>query len=120
MQETPTLGTHNETGAELMNRMRTREMDSLFIVDDAQKLIGYVTLEDAQESLGKPAHTITSNIVATIEEEATMRDAFSEMLSYGIRFLPVLDHQKRLVGMVSADDAQTLIKQRTSVAAIAL
>ncbi|MEM8505571.1 MAG: betaine/proline/choline family ABC transporter ATP-binding protein [Cyanobacteria bacterium P01_D01_bin.1] len=120
MHATPTLGTHNETGAELMNRMRRHEMESLFIVDDMQKLIGYVTLDDAQKDLGKPAHVIASRTVATIEEEATMRDAFSEMLSYGIRFLPVLDNQQRLVGMVSADDAQNLIKQRAPVAAIAL
>lgn len=120
MHEAPTLGTHNETGAELMNRMRQHEMESLFIVDDTHKLIGYVTLDDVQKNLGKSAHAMTSNIIATIEEEATMRDAFSEMLSYGIRFLPVLDNQQRLVGMVSADDAQNLIKQRTPVAAIAL
>lgn len=120
MHATPTLGTHKETGAELMNRMRRHEMESLFIVDDMQKLIGYVTLDDAQKELGKPAHMIASRTIATIEEEATMRDAFSEMLSYGIRFLPVLDDQQRLVGMVSADDAQNLIKQKAPVAAIAL
>ncbi len=120
MHAAPTLGTHSETGAELMNRMRQHEMESLFIVDDMKKLVGYVTLDDAQKNLGKPAHAIASNIIATIEEEATMRDAFSEMLSYGIRFLPVLDSQNHLVGMVSADDAQNLIKQRTPVAAIAL
>jgi len=120
MQATPTLGAHDETGAELMNRMRRHEMESLFIVDDTQKLIGYVTIDDAQKNLGKPAHMIASQTVATIEEEATMRDAFSEMLSYGIRFLPVLDNQQRLVGMVSADDAQNLIKQRAPVAALAL
>jgi len=120
MQSAPTLGTHNETGAELMNRMRQHNMDSLFIVDDTKKLIGYVVLDDAQKHLGKPAHAIASNIIATIEEEATMRDAFSEMLSYGIRFLPVIDSQKQLVGMVSADDAQNLIKQTSSTAAMAV
>lgn len=121
MHANPTLGTHNETGAELMNRMRRHEMESLFIVDDMQKLIGYVTLDDAQSNLGKSAHAIATHAIATTEEEATMRDAFSEMLSYGIRFLPVLDNQKRLVGMVSAEDAQDLIKQqRSPVAALAL
>lgn len=120
MHETPTLGSHRETGAELMNRMRRHDMESLFIVDDMQKLIGYVTLDDAQKNLGKAAHAIASNIIATTEEEATMRDAFSEMLSYGVRFLPVLDNQHRLVGMISADDAQNLIRQRSPVAAIAM
>lgn len=116
MQTQPTVGYYNETGAELMGRMRQHGVESLFVVDDTQKLLGYVTIEDAQAQLDKMAANMITPAVATTEEEATMRDAFSGMLSYGIRFLPVLDSQHRLVGLVSADDAQSLIKQKAAVA----
>ncbi|HHP7245663.1 MAG TPA: ABC transporter ATP-binding protein [Elainellaceae cyanobacterium] len=111
MHTNPTLGYYDEPASDLLKRMRQHDLDSLFIVDDAQTLIGYVTLEEVQAQPGKYAHEIVHEIIATTEEEATMRDAFSEMLSYGVRFLPVLDSDRRLVGLVAADDAQRLIKQ---------
>ena len=54
-------------------------------------------------------------IIATTEAEATMKDAFSQMLSYGIRYLPVLDERSKLVGMVTSDDAQRLVEQTNKV-----
>lgn len=112
MQTNLTLGYHNEPASDLVSRMRQHDLDSLFIVDDLQKLIGYVTLEGAQAQAGKAAHEIVHDTIAATEEEATMRDAFSEMLSYGVRYLPVLDSDNRLVGLTAADDAQRLIKQQ--------
>jgi osmoprotectant transport system ATP-binding protein len=117
MQTNPTVGSYQETTDDLVRRMRQHEMDSVFIIDDQQKLAGYVTLEEAQAHPGRAAD-ILSPVIATTEEEATMRDAFSAMLSHGIRFLPVLDNHQRLTGMVSADDAQQLIRQ-APVAALA-
>ncbi|MDB9529666.1 betaine/proline/choline family ABC transporter ATP-binding protein [Oscillatoria sp. CS-180] len=116
MQTNPTVGYYADTTTELIGRMRQHEMDSVFIIDDQQKLLGYVTLEEAQTQPGKRAADVLSHVIATTEEEATMRDAFSAMLSYGIRFLPVLDNHQRLTGMVSADDAQSLIRQNQTVA----
>lgn len=117
MQTNLTLGYHNESASDLVTRMRQHDLDSLFIVDDLQKLIGYVTLEGAQAQAGKAAHEIIHDTIAATEEEATMRDAFSEMLSYGVRYLPVLDSDNRLVGLTAADDAQRLIKQQQATPA---
>lgn len=117
MQTNLTLGYHNESASDLVTRMRQHDLDSLFIVDDLQKLIGYVTLEGAQAQASKAAHEIIHDTIAATEEEATMRDAFSEMLSYGVRYLPVLDSDNRLVGLTAADDAQRLIKQQQATPA---
>ena len=116
MQTQPTVGRYSDTGAELMGRMRQHGLESLFIVDDMKQLVGYVILEDAQTYPGRQASQMLNDIIATTEEEATMRDAFSAMLSYGIRFLPVIDSQKHLTGLVSADDAQRLIRQKPAMA----
>ena len=110
MQTNPTVGSYDEPTADLVVRMRQHEMDSVFIVDDQHKLVGYVALEAAQAHSGRAADVL-SPVIATTEEEATMRDAFSAMLSYGIRFLPVLNSHQQLTGLVSADDAQGLIRQ---------
>jgi CBS domain-containing protein len=39
------------------------------------------------------------------------------MLSYGVSFLPVIDEKKRLVGLVTAKDAQRLININTGAQA---
>ncbi|WP_228021340.1 ABC transporter ATP-binding protein [Vasconcelosia minhoensis] len=106
------VGRHDQSADELAARMRQRGEDSLFIVDEMEHLIGYVNLEDAQTQPGQRASAILQHPIAVTEAEATMKDAFSQMLSNGIRYLPVLDGQKRLVGMVTADDAQRLIEKK--------
>ena len=109
MQTTLLLGNVSDSGADLAAKMRSHKIDSLFITDDAGKLAGYVGLDEAQTHPGKPAKAMLRHLISTTEEEATMKDAFSTMLSYGIRYLPVVDPQRRLVGMVTVDDAQSLI-----------
>ncbi|MEO0539260.1 MAG: ABC transporter ATP-binding protein [Cyanobacteria bacterium P01_A01_bin.105] len=111
MQTHPPQGRVNDSGADLVASMRSHSTDSLFIADDADQLAGYVTLEDAQTYPLKAAKEMLHPLISTTEEEATMKDAFSTMLSYGIRYLPVTDPQRRLVGMVTVEDAQRLIAE---------
>lgn len=111
MQPAPPLGNVNDSGGDLVAKMRSQQTDSLFITDDADRLAGYVGLEDAQTHPGKPAKEMLHHLISTTEAEATMKDAFSTMLSYGIRYLPVTDPQQRLVGMVTVEDAQQLIAE---------
>ena len=109
MRTNLTLGDVEDSGADLVETMRSHRLDSLFITDNAGKLAGYVGLDEAQTYPGKPAKAILRPLISTTAEEATMKDAFSTMLSYGIRYLPVIDPQQRLVGMVTVEDAQSLI-----------
>ncbi len=109
------VGRHDETSSEILRRMRESDLDSLFIVDEIGKLTGYVTLKAIQRQPQKNISQILQGIIATIEAEATMKDAFSQMLSYGVRYLPVLDERSKLVGMVTSDDAQRLVEQTNKV-----
>ena len=111
MNKNFSLGRHDETASELSRRMRERDADSLFIVDDLGRLIGYVTLEEIQAQPHRRAGELVHGPVATTAAEATMKDAFSQMLSYGISHLPVLDREKKLVGMVTSEDAHRLVQQ---------
>ncbi len=111
MQTQVPLGNVNDSGGDLVAKMRSHRTDSLFITDELDQLAGYVTLEEAQSRLNSPAKTMLHQPISTTEEEATMKDAFSTMLSYGIRYLPVTDGQRRLTGMVTVEDAQKLIAE---------
>jgi osmoprotectant transport system ATP-binding protein len=64
-----------------------------------------------ETNLDKKAGDLAEPVIAATEEEATMKDAFSEMLSTGVGYLPVLGEGDALVGIVTASDTQRLIQQ---------
>jgi osmoprotectant transport system ATP-binding protein len=101
----------DELGDEVASRMRQRSFESLLVVDDAQMLVGSLSLDVAQANPGRRAGEIASPVIATTEQEATMKDAFSEMLSTGVGYMPVLGDEDKVVGIVTAGDAQRLIEE---------
>jgi osmoprotectant transport system ATP-binding protein len=103
---------HDELAADVAETMGQRNLDSMLIVDDQHKLIGYLSLEAAQIKSGQKVGDISSPVVTVTEEEATMKDAFSEMLSYGVGYMPVLGEGRRLLGIITARDAQRLIETK--------
>ncbi len=110
MHEGERAARFDATGQELADRMRREAINSLMVVDDEGRLLGYVGREAAEKNPSKNAGDIHQGIVASTEAEATMKDAFSEMLSYGITVMPVLENETFL-GIVTARDAQRLIEE---------
>ncbi len=100
---------HDELGMDLAERMRREGVNSLMVLDDEDRLLGYIGRETAQENPEQRAGDIHRGIIASTEGEATMKDAFSEMLSYGVSVMPVLEGDK-FRGIVTASDAQRLIE----------
>jgi osmoprotectant transport system ATP-binding protein len=90
--------------------MHEQNDDSILIIDEEYSLIGYVSLENAQTNPDKELGDIASPIVTQTQEEATMKDAFSEMLSYGVGYMPVTGEDNKLLGIITARDAQHLIE----------
>lgn len=112
-----TLARTGDSAAAVADRMRQGAVDSMLVVDDRNKLAGYVTLKAVKANAGKTVGAIVHEVVATTEEEATMKDAFSEMLSLGVGYMPVLDEKEKVVGLVTVADAQRLISEGVAQAA---
>jgi osmoprotectant transport system ATP-binding protein len=110
MQTDVTYARYDLKGEEATDLMKQEDVDSLLVVDDAGRLLGYISLETAQENPNKKVEKLARNIVSATEEEATMKNAFSEMLSSGVSYLPVIGEKNRLLGIVTAQDAQRLIE----------
>lgn len=109
MQEGTRLALADESGRALAERMRQEQVRSLLVVDDDGVLLGYLNLETAEKRPGQTAAELAHEIITATEPEATMKDAFSEMLSYGISVMPVLE-DGRLIGVVTTREAQRLIQ----------
>lgn len=81
-----------------------------WVVDEADRLIGYVTLDEARSKLDVRADLIMRKMPAVTEPEATLKDAFSVMLTYNLMTLPVLGEDGRLLGIVFVEKIQELIR----------
>jgi osmoprotectant transport system ATP-binding protein len=102
---------YDEKADVVASRMRQKSFESLLVVDETQKLIGYISQDAAEANPNKLAGALASPVIAQTEQEATMKDAFSEMLSTGVGFMPVLGEGDKVVGIVTASDAQRLIEE---------
>jgi osmoprotectant transport system ATP-binding protein len=100
----------NETTETALEIMRKSDMDSVIVVDDADKLVGYVSLDSAQKNPNRKVEDVASEIIASTEVEGTVKNAFSEMLSFSLGYMPVLGEEDKVVGLITASDVQRLIQ----------
>jgi CBS domain-containing protein len=107
--------------------MADNSIGSVVIVssNDAAKPVGIMTERDIVRMAGSeqvltlqvPARDVMSKPVITIEEGSSVKDALQEMELYNIRRLPVVDKEKRMVGIVTDKDIfRALMKSQTLVA----
>lgn len=99
-----------ETTDAVIESMAESSFESALVVNNEDQLIGIVTFESVQKNPNKKIGDIASEIIASTEEEGTMKDAFSEMLSMSLGYLPVLGEGDKVVGIITAEDAQRLIQ----------
>lgn len=99
-----------ESTDDVAERMLRNDSDNEIVVDDTGKLVGYVSLGSAQNNPGRKVGDFVHEIVAVTEEEATMKNVFSEMLSFGVGYMPVVDADNKVVGIITVGDAQRLIQ----------
>jgi len=104
--------------------MAAREMEvhnvgSLIVNDDEGRIVGIVTDRDLGLALGRGHRPDTvvaevmSRHVVTLRDDATLDDAASEMDSYAVRRLPVVDAGGRAIGIISLDDLYGYLVQET-------
>ena len=121
----PIHGSPDTTLAEAAQKMREHGIGSLFLVDDDGRLVGVVTDRDlALRGLTQrldPASTpvsrvMTSEVYALSADDELVR-ASSLIRRHRIRRLPILDADRRLTGVITADDLLAHVARALSQAA---
>jgi len=100
-------------------RMRSRNVGSLVILDGEGRPIGIVTDRDLALRVvaegRSPSEVRVREVMTaaphTIVEDTSVEDALASMRSFGVRRLPVVDAAGRLVGLVSLQDILALLAQ---------
>jgi CBS domain-containing protein len=84
-----------------------KHVGSIVIIDDEERCIGIFTERDAIRlvaqniPLDKPLKKVMTKHVMTIREDATFEEARRSIVSHGIRHLPVINREGKLVGLVA-------------------
>ncbi len=97
----------NTTLERAIEMLYRRHIGSIVVVDKDQKCRGIFTERDAIRAVAQkiplttPLKKVMTKNVITIREGATLSEAMGTVASKGVRHLPVVDRQGKIVGMLS-------------------
>ena len=108
------------TCADALNKIRISAFDketiyTAYITDESRRLFGVVTMKellvaDENATIGSIMHTNVIYAHTLYDREDTVRT----MTEYKLLTIPVVDDEKRLVGIVTIDDAIDVLKDETT------
>lgn len=107
MVENVVTARDNITAKRAIEMLYKKHVGSILITDDEEKCIGIFTERDAirivaqKVSLDTPLKKVMTKKVVTIGEDATLEEARRRIVSHGIRHLPVVDQEGKLVGLLA-------------------
>ena len=102
MNPTPVTITGDHTLSQAIQLMKQKRVDSLLVVNEDNTLQGYVDVESIDQKRKKAS--LVSEIVETaftVEEGTLVRDAVRQILKKGMKYVPVIDAQHHLIGIVT-------------------
>ncbi|MBM7840664.1 osmoprotectant transport system ATP-binding protein [Alkalihalobacillus xiaoxiensis] len=83
--------------------MRKARVDSLLVVDQANRLKGFVDIEmiDANYKKKTYIHEAMATDLYSVQKDSLLRDTMHRMLRRGSKYVPVVDENRTLVGIVT-------------------
>lgn len=95
--------TADKSISEAIRLMREKRVDTLLVVDSTNTLKGYIDVEMINNQRGRS--TIVGDIINRdvffIRKKALLRDAIQKILKRGLKYVPVVDENKKLVGIIT-------------------
>jgi len=104
--------TEDEDIRAIANRIVTKAVNHIVVVDDAGKLRGIVTSWDITRAMaeGKEALAdIETHNVITAQPDEPLEAASRRMAQHNISALPVVDIEKKVLGIVTSEDVSKLL-----------
>ncbi len=84
-----------------------RHVGAIIVTDEEKKCVGIFTERDAIRVvaqnilLDRPLEEVMTKNVVTVQEDATFEEARRKIVSNKIRHLPVVDSNRKLVGLIT-------------------
>ncbi|EJJ0923617.1 betaine/proline/choline family ABC transporter ATP-binding protein [Enterococcus faecalis] len=88
---------------EAIKLMREKRVDTLLVVDNSHVLKGFIDVETLDQQRGKASSVgdILNKDVFFVQKTALLRDALQRILKRGLKYVPVVDEQKQVVGILT-------------------
>ena len=96
----------------IAERIVTKSVNHIIVVDASGKLTGIVTSWDITRAMAqgkKSLIDIMTHNVFTTKPDAPLETASKKMAQHNISALPVIDDQKRVLGIVTSEDVSRLL-----------
>lgn len=94
--------------------MKESHVDTLLVIDDDNHLKGYISIADLQRKY--PHVSSVSDIMlpinATVGPEEYLRDNFSRILSRNGQYIPVVDAERKLIGVVTRSSLVNVVYEK--------
>ena len=103
MNPEPVTVTENVILSEAIKLMKQKRVDSLLVVGEENHLLGYVDFEiiDKQKTNHFKVSEVIEKELFTLEKGTLVRDTLQTILKRGLKFVPVIDDENRLLGIVT-------------------
>ncbi|MGG5775285.1 choline ABC transporter ATP-binding protein OpuBA [Bacillus subtilis] len=103
MNTQPVTITADKTLSEAIQLMRKERVDSLLVVDDEHVLQGYVDVEIIDQCRKKAnlVSEVLHDDIYTVLGGTLLRDTVRKILKRGVKYVPVVDEDRRLIGIVT-------------------
>ncbi|MCP9297532.1 choline ABC transporter ATP-binding protein OpuBA [Bacillus halotolerans] len=103
MSTHPVTITADKTLSEAIQLMRQERVDSLLVVDDSHVLLGYVDVEiiDQCRKKAELVGEVLHQDIYTVLGATLLRDTVHKILKRGAKYVPVVDEDRRLIGIVT-------------------
>lgn len=103
MNPAPVTVTPNVFLSEAIRLMKQKRVDSLLVVNRNNKLEGYIDFEmiDQKRSQASRVAEVVEKDILKVETGTFVRDTIQTILKRGLKYVPVVDHDGRLVGIVT-------------------
>jgi uncharacterized protein (DUF39 family)/CBS domain-containing protein len=111
MQEAVTCSEDEEVQV-IAERIVTRSVNHIVVVDSKNKLAGIVTSWDITRALAQGKKTLADIVtrhVITAKPNEPLETASKRMAQHNISALPVIDNEKKVLGIVTAEDVSKLL-----------
>ncbi|MGE6720982.1 betaine/proline/choline family ABC transporter ATP-binding protein [Peribacillus frigoritolerans] len=103
MSRNPISITEEKSLTDAITIMREKRVDSLLVVDEQNVLKGFVDVETISEyqKKAKFISEVINTEVYSVKQDTLIRDSVQKILKRGFKYVPVVDQNKHLVGIVT-------------------
>lgn len=93
----------DKTVSEALSLMRNKRVDTLFIVDEENKLVGFVTIQGVadEDDMEKKVTEIMVTSARPLKESTLIQNQMRQVLKRAQSAIPVVDNERRLIGVLT-------------------